>query len=217
MTVESELVHDNPWNPASRFGGWEWRKPHRGEHYRTCSFCGSIHPDDLAAEVASTRSCLVCAEVGWEAHFSALAYTTDHAYTTDGWYANWADRKYGWPHKFYVEGVANRDPKSVSVMSATTHVDGATGGGWVFKEHLTRAQKKIIKDDGWSGDNYVAYQFYHKENHFAKFYTEHLRDPAISDETKAVIARISGIRFTWLEDGRVSWKPYVQEEPDTNT
>jgi hypothetical protein len=133
---------------------------------------------------------------------------TQHAYTTDGWYASWADQKYGWPHKFYVEGIRNRDPKSLSVVSATTHLEGARGllgsAPWVLKENLTKEQKHVIEDDGMGGD-YAAYQFAHRDNHFAKFYTEHLHDPAIDPEVIETIERIAGLHFEWLEDGRVAW------------
>lgn len=43
----SDPVHGTE---ADRWGGWHWRDPSRGQHFRTCSYCGSIHPEDLAAE-----------------------------------------------------------------------------------------------------------------------------------------------------------------------
>lgn len=211
--MESELVHDNPWNPASRFGGWEWRKPRHSEHYRTCSFCGSIHPEDLAAETAGTGTCISCGEQGWEAHFRAQSKATnyvgsrepEHEYNSGGWYASWADQKYGWPHKFYVEGMPTRDPNVLSVLSATNNPSKSEQTGWVLTKDLTRAQKKLIKDSGWSGSNYTAYQFWHRPYCYAKFYTEHLRDPNISPEAVATIERVSNVHFEWLEDGRVRW------------
>jgi hypothetical protein len=30
--------------------GWRWNEPDHGEHFRRCSHCGSIYPDDLLAE-----------------------------------------------------------------------------------------------------------------------------------------------------------------------
>lgn len=44
---EPDPVHGTE---ADRWGGWHWRDPSRGEHFRTCSYCGSINPEDLAAE-----------------------------------------------------------------------------------------------------------------------------------------------------------------------
>lgn len=45
--------------------------------FRFCSYCGSIHPEDLL-------------------HFLANGATLEQA-----------DWKYGWPHKFYVKGIPN--------------------------------------------------------------------------------------------------------------
>lgn len=50
--------------------------PYR-ETFRTCSYCGSIHPEDLLAVVSQGA-------------------------TLGG-----SDWKYGWPHKFYVGGIPN--------------------------------------------------------------------------------------------------------------
>jgi hypothetical protein len=62
-----------------------WRAPEdsrdNGPYYydfRTCSYCGSIHPEDLLRVL-------------------------DAGATMHG-----ADWKYGWPHKFYLENVPNR-------------------------------------------------------------------------------------------------------------
>ncbi len=49
-----------------------WREPRDGETYRTCSYCGSIHPEDLIK---------VLSDVGR---------------------LGGSDWKYSWPHKFYV-------------------------------------------------------------------------------------------------------------------
>ena len=48
---------------------------HAASHYRTCSYCGSIHPEDL------------------------LKILQEHPTALTG-----ADWKYGWPHKFYLNG-----------------------------------------------------------------------------------------------------------------
>jgi hypothetical protein len=60
-----------------------WRPPRDDEEsgqqatYRTCYYCGSIHPEDLVSAV------------------------------TAGAKLGGADWKHGWPHKFYVEGLPN--------------------------------------------------------------------------------------------------------------
>lgn len=63
---------------AQRFGGTTWRAPlgrrePYQDDYRSCSYCGSIHPEDL------------------------IKLLKDGKATLGG-----ADWKYGWPHKFYV-------------------------------------------------------------------------------------------------------------------
>jgi hypothetical protein len=212
--TESELIHNNPWNPASRWGGWSWSEPRHDEFFRRCSFCGSIHPEDLAAEPASSGSCLICGKVGWSACFNRFDREAEdeHSYTTDGWYASWADFKYGWPHKFYIEALKPHDPDVLSVLSATSSVKNINQDNrWVLIEDLTPEQKRIIEISGWGRSretDYVAFQFWHRPNCFAKFYTEHLKDPNISQEAKDTIERVSGLHFEWLEDGRVAWSKY---------
>ena len=67
-----------------KFGATHWRDAapihkdgYQGYVYRSCSYCGSIHPDDLLTAVGSGA-------------------------TLHG-----ADWKYGWPHKLYVEDIPN--------------------------------------------------------------------------------------------------------------
>jgi hypothetical protein len=55
---------------AARWGGWHWEPPQRGEHFRRCSFCGSIHPEDLAAEPEWTPS-WADMKYGWPHKFYA--------------------------------------------------------------------------------------------------------------------------------------------------
>lgn len=77
--------HDDEYrNPVFRKIPIEWRPPtdfHRdggqGQPYRTCSYCGSMHPMDLLAALK------------------------------DGATMHGSDWKYGWPHKFYTNGIKN--------------------------------------------------------------------------------------------------------------
>ncbi len=63
--------HDPSWQ-AQRFGETTWQVRGATRH---CSYCGSIHPEDL------------------------VDYLTEPGHTLGG-----ADHKYGWPHKFYLQG-----------------------------------------------------------------------------------------------------------------
>lgn len=184
----SDPVHGNEIGVGARVmaenGGWSWRDPSRGEHFRRCNYCGSMHPDDLAAEPAGTR-------------------------------IEWADRKYGWPHKFYVH-VANRNPdtlfcRSKAPIGASDNTRGKIEG-WLGFDELTDEQKQIIQRDGMARDPFTdrdqqsAYLFSPRAEHFGKFYTVHLADPEISTETKDTIAGRSGLRFRF-ENGRIGWGP----------
>jgi hypothetical protein len=157
---------------ADRWGGWSWRKPSHGEHFRTCSYCGSIHPEDLANE--------------------------------SGWAADWADRKYGWPHKFYVQ-VPNRAPGQRYVIGATSadqpHGDGT---GWLPSSDVP----DDVNSEGWR-DLATSYRWVligTRATHHAKFYSVHLADPAIQALALDRIQAASGLRFRFA-DGRVSWAP----------
>jgi len=193
---------------AGRWGGWEWRKPRRGDHFRTCSYCGSIHPEDLAAEIVPQGKCLGCDATGWEAHFRLHA-EPEHPYDPGGPYASWADRKYGWPHKFYVENLLPRDPGLLHCFSHFTgeqRPDGALE--YVAAADLTREQKKILESDGMGprGEGYSGwYAFRPRSRLFAKFYTVHLADPRVPAEARGKIEAASSVRFHFTGDGRVSW------------
>lgn len=182
----TDPVHGHGWNTADRWGGWSWHEPRRGEHFRRCSFCGSIHPEDLAAET--------------------------------GWRAEWADRKYGFPHKFYVD-IPNRNPDALFYMGSSSGGDrskppaiGLAGLEWVAWEDLTPEQVAILHRDGvgrpggeWHPD-YV--QLGPRKVHHAKFYSVHLADPTITEEVKDIIAYRSGLVFTFTADGKVAWRSY---------
>lgn len=180
-----DLVHGVE---AERWGGWSWREPSHGQHYRTCSYCGSIHPDDLAAE--------------------------------PDWRAEWADAKYGWPHKFYV-GIPNRTPEQKFIVAA--HSVAREGpyapGGERYEDVRERYPQQPwirpseIPDDvnteGWQGldDRYDYVQIGTRPVHRAKFYTTHLADSALGDEVRDRIQAVSGLRFRF-ENGRVGWEAY---------
>lgn len=158
----------------------DWREPMHGEHYRTCDYCGSIHPDDLAAEPT--------------------------------WVAEWADRKYGWPHKFYIN-IVNRTPERLFVLGSSSRpvAPAAPYTNWKHVADLNEEELAVLDRE------YPADSVYRPKGsvllgtrraHHAKFYTVHYKDLAISDETKETIQRISGLKFTWLDDGRVQWGPW---------
>lgn len=171
---------------AEGWGGWSWADPVRGEHFRRCDLCGSVHPDDLVAE--------------------------------QGWRAEWADMKYGWPHKFYVE-LPNRDPERPYVVSVTTGDQLPAlriAGEYVAWDDLTDDQRTICERDGYGEDDdgwrptFVAFGTH--PTHHATFYTIHLADTDLAPDTKTVIEQRSGLAFRF-DDGRISWKAVENAEP----
>lgn len=65
---ERPICHDND-TTAQRFGETKWRER---DGHRHCSYCGSLHPEDLLNVLNAGAS------------------------------LGGADWKYGWPHKFYI-------------------------------------------------------------------------------------------------------------------
>jgi hypothetical protein len=161
---------------AEQYGGWSWSEPRGGEHFRRCSFCGSIHPDDLVAEPL--------------------------------WAPEWADMKYGFPHKFYIH-IPNRDPDRLCVVSGRSRFDEAVDRprGYVPVGELTDEQRSICERERWSIEPGHAVRFGTRPQHFGKFYTVHLADPAISDDVKEQVMAGSGLRLIFM-DGRVTWARY---------
>jgi hypothetical protein len=189
----ADLVHGAGWNSAARWGGWSWNEPRRGDHFRTCSFCGSIHPEDLAAELGS------------------------------GVTVDWADWKYGWPHKLYANGIRPRDPGMLHVFSRATRSrpDRGAASDWIADGDLTDEQRAVIAADHQQPrddeDRDCWWMFRPKTELHAKFYTVHLGDPAIGQDVKDAVQRASGLKLTWLDDGRVSWEPWQDSAPADDT
>jgi hypothetical protein len=84
-----------------KFGPTKWSDPRVDEEYgqsepfRRCSYCGSVHPEDLLRLIEGGAS------------------------------LHGADWKYGWPHKFYVEGIPNLTPGVRAKIGSETK-DGVT-------------------------------------------------------------------------------------------
>lgn len=172
--------------------GVYWSCPRRGEHFMRCSWCGSVHPDDLVEALRSNQLGRVDRSV---------------------------DQKYGYPHKIYVD-INNINPDAPFVVGARSEAkEGpwAPGGAHytppgpdhVKWDDLTPEQMAIVERDGWgehdgSHSDYVV--FGKRAVHHAKFYSVHLGDPALDPTTKDACERIWGLVFNF--DGGVRWHPY---------
>jgi hypothetical protein len=184
----SDVVHGAA---AERWGGWEWRKPTRGEHFRRCSHCGSIHPEDLAEALS-------------------VEVTIGDTLASRGRRVEWADMKYGWPHKFYID-IPNRKPSRLFVVGSISGGDPGRplDAGYVPWGQFNRQQKKAVADYRFGDHTPRGVMFGTRDVHHAKFYSVHLADPAISDEVKEAIYAACGLTFEWLEDGKVRWRQFA--------
>lgn len=180
------MHHLDPSDPRPLLQSWHWLPPLRGEHFRRCSYCGSIHPADLAADADSIKP---------------IAILTEHAGREI--YVDWSDRKYGWPHKFYVH-VPNKDPEALFVTGSSSH----PGPGFRAWDELTKEEKAVVRRDGDHRKDTETwfYQIGTRGHHFGKFYSVHLNDSSVDDLTRKKIEKLSGLKFTWLPDGRVKWE-----------
>lgn len=139
--------------------------PEQVGRLRCCSWCGSMHPEDLAAALRA----------GATLHF--------------------ADWKYGWPHKSYVEQVPNPFAGMPEVRT--------TGGGWDAPDEDPGKVWKQLANGRWQ---------WHETPKPAdattrgKFYTEHLQDAGPADAE--TIQQAMKVRFTFDEVGKVTWGPY---------
>jgi hypothetical protein len=139
-----------------------WREPQLqrepyGEPFRSCSYCGSVHPEDL------------------------LAFLTAGA-TLHG-----ADWKYGWPHKFYVEGIPNPHAGKLVEIGGKMGPDVIEKTpGAVWKNTCGHADcQKRTRDHGYWFLPMIASA---PKTTQAKFYNTHLND--CSDELFAKLVPV---------------------------
>jgi hypothetical protein len=136
----------------------------KGQRYwtgrlRSCGYCGSMHPSDVVAAIQA------------------------------GARGEWADMKYGWPHKSYFEGVPNPHAGLLEVRSSAN-----------FKPDEDYTKDWIETGDGhWRKPGKPASETTH-----GKFYTVHLMDA--TPEEKAIIESHLELTFEFTDDGKVSWR-----------
>lgn len=122
---------------------------------RTCSYCGSMHPSDVAAAIQA------------------------------GARGEWADWKYGWPHKAYFDGVPN---PHVGLLESRSGASERRGPGWF------QTKDGIWREPGTPAPAFVTW----------KFYTVHLIDA--TPEEKDIIESMLGIHFEFSPDGKIKWE-----------
>jgi len=123
---------------------------------RNCSYCGSMHPADVAAAIKA------------------------------GAKGEWADRKYGWPHKAYFEDIPNPHAGMIEVRSSA-NFKPEDKPDWVQED-----------EHHWREPGTPA-----SEKTYGKFYTVHLMDA--TPEDRDVIEAHLGLHFEFTDDGKVRW------------
>jgi hypothetical protein len=177
---ERPTCHDDDWS-AQRFAPQTWRPAGVRLHpendhvpaFRTCSYCGSIHPEDLLNALRA------------------------------GAKAGGSDWKYGWPHKFYIEGIPNSQAGNlVTRMSGSGPLPMTERDRAEWESHGKRPGCKVeITEDGdrWRArvlepDGATTH---------GKWYNVHLKDlsQAAFDELAPLLERHTGIKFERDEKG----------------
>jgi hypothetical protein len=216
MGTATDLVHGQ--EPAAACG-WTWRAPRRGEHFRTCSWCGSVHPQDLLATPRGTGSCATCGAWNWETCLGGQRGPGDlHNFEPGGWWLSWADWEYGWPHKMYVESLRPAHPGTLHCLSRIHGREPEpreTGLDWYRARDLTPELLAIAADDGMQpdpGEDAAGwFGFGTKDTLHARLYSVHLNDPAVDEATRESIFEACGLRLRFSAAGTASdfepWKP----------
>jgi hypothetical protein len=144
---------------------------------RSCAYCGSMHPADVADAIRR------------------------------GARGHWADFKYGWPHKAYLDGVPNPHAGMLESRMSMSHPlqDEITAGKWVQVpdgfDSTTGAQRLR-----WVEAGRPAGAVTH-----GKFYSVHLQDASADD--RGLIEQHLGLAFQFDDNGGVRWVRIESIEP----
>lgn len=144
---------------------------------RHCAYCGSLHPADVAAAIRA------------------------------GARGEWADRKYGWPHKAYFENIPNPHAGLLESRSARTWPpDPGEEDKW------RKVQSSFNQSTGepeymwWEVGKPAA------PTTGGKFYSVHLQDATPAD--RATIESHLGLMFEFSDDGQsVKWTHVGVDRP----
>lgn len=182
---ERPTCHDGDYM-AQRFAPQTWRPAGKRLHpendhvpaFRTCSYCGSIHPEDLLNALRA------------------------------GAKAGGSDWKYGWPHKFYVDGIPNSQAGNL-----VTHTSGS-GHGPVTDEKRAEYQRYVrpggvleVTDDADGRGHRFKVRNPDGATTHGKWYNVHLQDlsQAAFDELAPLLLQHTGILFVREADGRIKY------------
>lgn len=142
---------------------------------RACDYCGSMHPADVAAAIVAGAT---------------------------GEFADW---KYGWPHKTYFDGIPNPHVGMIESRAGNSHPPQAEidAGKWI---------RVRIGFNSTTGEPMYSYRDAGKPaapTTHGKFYSIHLQDATA--EERDIIQQHLGLVFTF-EDGRVRWRKWTPSD-----
>ena len=117
--------------PNAHMDRHEWRTADPRGPYRTCSFCGSMHPEDLLRVLDDERSQCLTTKEFTEVLKSVGPGLGGLKEKLPPITLEWADRKYGYPHKLYV-----------------THNNGEGAGAWgkFYVAHLFELPDRTFQE-----------------------------------------------------------------------
>jgi hypothetical protein len=169
-------VHgDSPYGPV------EWRPGRDGLPARTCSYCGSLHPEDLVKLAEAGQLADVDRSVDW---------------------------KYGWPHKVYVD-VRNPKPGTLYVVGSSTHASETYRAykdlTWAERRAVRRDDwhRKRRRRGGFLIGKRATLH--------AKFYNVHQAEADVTRELRLAVGRLTGYVIEPAEDGRIRWMAFDYE------
>jgi hypothetical protein len=149
-----------PWNDPVA-PNWDGKSGDRtAGSLRRCPYCGSMHPADVAAAIRA------------------------------GAKGEWADQKYGWPHKAYFTDVPN--PHAGMLESRAS-------ANFQHKPDWIKVGEREWREPGEPAPKTTD----------GKFYTVHLQDA--TPEDRANIEAHLGLTFTFHDNGKVEWHPVTHE------
>lgn len=181
---EVPTVHGSDPTPTGKPS--EWRASRDGEPFRTCFWCGCIHPEDLLTAIKA------------------------------GAVVGGSDWKYGWPHKFYVDVVNPDPARLFDVGSETKTFDEpcptCCGPDGKPRADLMVAEAQACPCRGLFRRTERTTHMGTRETFHAKWYNEHIQDEGFDDEARAALLlaleQTGGIKFE-LEGGKLKYRaPY---------
>lgn len=176
---ERPTCHDH--DPfAQRFEPPVWRPANDQTAFRTCSYCGCIHPEDLYSAL------LAGAKLGG------------------------SDWKYGWPHKFYVNAIPNANVGKLRRESSTSIRGEEPTAEEIESVHpYLRPGGEVRIEKLFDDSKYLSVCVYNPQREVTdgKWYNTHLNDLndiAFSAMTAALM-KYTFIQFSRNADGALSY------------